>query len=63
MNPDEQEILRRIRLLRARGHALITIAETLNEEGLRNRRGGPFKPSHIGQLLERHGDGVTLRSA
>jgi DNA invertase Pin-like site-specific DNA recombinase len=54
VNPGEQEILQQIRLLRARGLALITICETLNEQGLRNRQGREWKPSFIGQLLDRH---------
>jgi hypothetical protein len=50
----KSSILVEVRRLRARGYALISICETLNEQGLRNRRGGLFKPSHIGQLLDRH---------
>jgi DNA invertase Pin-like site-specific DNA recombinase len=61
-NPSEVAILEEIRWLRARGFTLIGICDALNEKGLRNRAGGIFKPSHVGQLLERHGDGITLRS-
>ena len=54
--PHEGEllVLQRIRWLRARGFTLHDIAATLNDEGRRNRAGGPFKPSFIGQLLDRH---------
>lgn len=62
-NPDEQAILTEIRWLRVRGFAVLSICDVLNEKGLRNRAGGLFKASHIAQLLERHGDGITLRSA
>jgi DNA invertase Pin-like site-specific DNA recombinase len=53
-NEDELVVLERIRWLRARGFTLHGIAEALNDEGRRNRAGGPFKPSFIGQLLDRH---------
>ena len=53
-NPDEQASLSEVRRLRAKGYALITIAETLNAQGSRNRQGREWKPSFIGQLLDRH---------
>jgi DNA invertase Pin-like site-specific DNA recombinase len=62
-DPFELMILNRIRWLRARGFTLDDIATELNQQGFANRQGRPWKPSFIGQLLERHGDGITLRSA
>lgn len=59
----EQMILSHIRLLRAKGYALVTIAEHLNAAGHCNRYGRPWTRQFVGQLLERHGDGTTLRSA
>jgi DNA invertase Pin-like site-specific DNA recombinase len=53
-NEDELLVLERIRWLRTRGFTLQGIAETLNHEGRRNRSGRPFKPSFVGQLLDRH---------
>jgi hypothetical protein len=60
---EERALLAEIRALRHHGLALISIAEVLNERGLRNRQGRLWQPNFIGQLLERHGDGITLRSA
>jgi DNA invertase Pin-like site-specific DNA recombinase len=62
-NPEEVAILEKIRRLRHRGLTLIDICDALTEQRLFNRAGNPFKPSHVAQLLERHGDGITLRSA
>jgi DNA invertase Pin-like site-specific DNA recombinase len=59
----ELMILDRIRWFRARGFTLDDIAKELNQAGFAHRQGRPWKPSFIGQLLERHGDGITLRSA
>jgi DNA-binding transcriptional MerR regulator len=56
-------MLEQIRWLRARGFTLDDIASELNRRGLSNRQGRPWKPSFVGQLLERHGDGITLRGA
>ena len=53
-HPEEQAILREIHWWRARGQALITIAEQLNARGLRNRQGREWRPSFVGQLLQRH---------
>ena len=53
-NPDEQAILAEVRLLRAKGYALISICDELNQRGLKNRQGREWKPSFIGQLLDRH---------
>lgn len=53
-NEDELRILKRIRWMRARGYALHNIALVLNDDGLRNRQGREWKPSFIGQLLDRH---------
>jgi hypothetical protein len=53
-NPAEQDTLQQIRALRARGFALITIAEALNEQGRRNRQGREWRRSFVGQLLSRH---------
>jgi DNA invertase Pin-like site-specific DNA recombinase len=53
-NPDEQAVLREIHRLRTRGYALLSIAETLNENGFKTRHGRPWKQSAVGQLLERH---------
>jgi DNA invertase Pin-like site-specific DNA recombinase len=61
-NPVEIATLDRVRWLRARGHAIYSIAEVLTSEGRFNRAGQPFKVGHLAQLLERHGDGVTLPS-
>ncbi len=59
----EQTILQQIQSWRARGCALQTIASALNARGLRNRQERTWKPNFIGQLLARHGDGLTRRSA
>jgi DNA invertase Pin-like site-specific DNA recombinase len=61
-NPQEQAILQQIRRLRVRGATVLGICDTLNEKGHRNRAGQPFKSGHVAQLLERHGDGITLQS-
>ncbi len=58
----ERRAVRRGRF-RASGDSLMAICDMLNEKGLHNRAGGIFTPSHVAQLLERHGDGITLRSA
>jgi DNA invertase Pin-like site-specific DNA recombinase len=63
VNEEEVAVLEEIRRLRHRGLTLDDISRELNERGLSNRQGRPWKPSFIGQLLERHGDGITLRSA
>jgi len=62
-NPEELAVLEEIRRLRHRGLTLIDICDALTEKGLLNRASNPFKPSHVAQLLERHGDGVIVRSA
>ncbi|HYN06566.1 MAG TPA: recombinase family protein [Vicinamibacterales bacterium] len=53
-NLDERAVLAEIRRLRARGYCLISIADELNQRGLRNRQGREWKASFVGQLLERH---------
>jgi DNA invertase Pin-like site-specific DNA recombinase len=63
VNVEEVAVLEEIRRLRHRGLTLDDIASELNQRGLSNRQGRSWKPSFIGQLLERHGDGITLRSA
>lgn len=62
-NPDEMAILEEIRRLRHRGLTILDICDALTAKSMFNRKGEPFKPSHVAQLLERHGDGITLRSA
>ena len=52
--PEQQAMLHEIHRLRNRGLALITICDELNARGLRNRQGRLWKPSFIGQLLDRH---------
>jgi hypothetical protein len=45
------------------GLTLIDTCDAMIKKGLRNRAGGSPHRSPIAQLLERHGDGITLRSA
>lgn len=52
--PEERAVLAEIRRLRSRGLALISIADELNDRGLRNRQGREWKPGFVGQLLDRH---------
>ena len=53
-NLEERALLAEIRALRDQGLALIQIAETLNERGLRNRQNRLWRAGFIAQLLERH---------
>jgi DNA invertase Pin-like site-specific DNA recombinase len=58
-NAAEQQILARIRSLRAAGATLREIAETLNREGVMTRRGTPWKHQYVAALL-RDADSDTL---
>ena len=51
---EERALLAEIRALRDQGLALISIAEVLNERGLRNRQNRLWRAGFIAQLLERH---------
>jgi DNA invertase Pin-like site-specific DNA recombinase len=53
-NHAERAALDEIHRLRSRGYALVSIAGDLNARGCRNRQGREWKPSFIGQLLDRH---------
>ena len=53
-NATERDVLAEIHRLRARGYALISIADELNGRGWRNRQGRPWQASFIAQLLTRH---------
>ena len=49
-------MLRDARLMRAKGLTVLGICDVLNKNW-RNRKGQPFRESHVAQLLERHGNG------
>ena len=53
-DPDERTLLQQMHDWRRHGYALVTIADTLNARGLRNRHGRMWQRSFVGQLLERH---------
>ena len=61
-HPGELAILDAIRAARHRGLCIVDICLELTAKSMFNRKGQPFKPSHVAQLLERHGDGLP-RSA
>jgi site-specific DNA recombinase len=50
--PEEADVVRRIFVMRAEGQTMMTIAETLNEEGHRARTGNRFYTSHVQSILD-----------
>lgn len=48
---DEQQVLTRIHACRTAGYTLREIAEALNRQGLRTRRGGPWRHQYVAGLL------------
>lgn len=50
--PREQEIIGRIRALSQEGHSTRRIAETLNREGCRNRRGSAWRFQYVAAILK-----------
>jgi hypothetical protein len=60
-DPDEQAILRKVKILVAHGHSCDTIAKTLNTLGVANRGGGPFRGNQISRMLHvKRRDGRVL---
>ena len=59
--PAEQEIIKQIVRLHAEGQPLLTIARTLNEQGIPARRGGPWRARLLGVILEREGHHARQR--
>lgn len=49
--PSEQAILGEIRDLRARRRSLREVARVLNEQGMRTRRGSPWRQEYIRSLI------------
>jgi DNA invertase Pin-like site-specific DNA recombinase len=51
--PGEQEVLERMRTLRSTGTTLAAIANTLNDAGIKPRRGAKWFPMTVQQILKR----------
>jgi DNA invertase Pin-like site-specific DNA recombinase len=51
-DPGEVEVVTRIRCLRASGHSLRRVAEQLNRDGYRTRRGSPWRMEQVNRVLK-----------
>ncbi|MGI8962081.1 MAG: recombinase family protein [Bryobacteraceae bacterium] len=51
-NPEEQALLDRVRCLRESGYTISQIADALNAQGLRTRRGGKWHFVYVSRLLK-----------
>ncbi len=52
-DPDEMEVVARIKELRAKGRSLREIVDALEAEGLRTKRGGRWHPHTVARVLDR----------
>lgn len=59
--PAEQEIIKQIASMHAEGQPFLTIARTLNEQGIPARRGGPWRARLLSVILEREGHHARQR--
>ena len=62
-NPAEQQIVTRVRTLRATGVTLRAIATELNREGFRTRRGTPWRLQYVAAVLRADAQSGTLTVA
>lgn len=51
-DPGEQEVIRRVQALQREGYSTREIAVTLNDDGVRTRKGTAFTQTHIVRLLK-----------